>query len=72
MHLQIQKFDVLFCPMCILYNNVDIDCISDLPVHTICKIRRKLLVMHFDFPEIQTLHYWSSDVKSQLQHKTLP
>lgn len=58
--------------MCMLYNNVDIDCICDLPVHTMYWIRRKLLVIHFVSPQIQTLHYCSSDVKSQLQHETKP
>jgi hypothetical protein len=32
-------------------------------------IRRKLLVIHFDSLQLQTLRYWSSDVKSQLKHK---
>jgi hypothetical protein len=72
MHLKIQKYDVLFCPVCMSYNSVDIDCISDLPVHTTYWIRRKPLVIHFNSPQIQTLHYCSSDVKSQLQHKTKP
>ena len=35
MLLHIQKYDVLFCHMYMLYNNVDIDCICDFPVHTV-------------------------------------
>lgn len=72
MHLHIHNYGVLFCPMCVLYSSVDIDCICDLPVHTMYHIRRKLLVIHFGSPQIQTLHCSSSDVKSQLQHKTKP
>lgn len=72
MHLHIQKYGVLFCPMCMLYNNVDIDCISHFPVHTMYQIRRKLLALHFDSPQIQKLHYCNSDVKSQLKHETKP
>jgi hypothetical protein len=32
-------------------------------------IRRKFLVIPFDSLQLQTLHYWSSDVKSQLKHR---